>query len=147
MASFDDDGFEEIPQRGFAASTPLETYEALYSLVLTTYGYRCALTGERFEASYGLLHARLEVVAIRPREHGGPLEISNYLPIVHDLVQAFERGSILVEDDYRIIVPNADLLPPETVARLRTALHVPADELFQPSPAQLAYHRRFVLGA
>ena len=142
----DDDGFEEAPQRGFAAGEPLEAYESLQRLVLTSYGHRCALTGERFEPVTRLLHPRLDVVAIRPRDHGGPLSIANYLPMVGELVDAFERGTILIEDDYRIIVPNADLLAPDTLARLRSALHVPAEHLFKPGATYLAYHRRFVLG-
>lgn len=141
-----DNGFEDLPQRGFAAGEPLEAYESLQRLVLTSYGYRCALTGERFEPAIGLLHPRLDVVAIRPRDHGGPLSIANYLPMVAELVEAFERGTILIEDDYRIIVPNAGLLDAGSLLRLRSALHVPAEHLFQPGAAYLAYHRRFVLG-
>ncbi|WP_332689334.1 hypothetical protein [Devosia sp.] len=146
MGGSGDDGFEDSPQRGFAAGEPLAAYESLQRLVLTSYGYRCALTGESFAAATGLLHPRLDVVAIRPRIHGGPLTIANYLPMVGELVEAFEHGTILVEDDYRIVVPNADLLDPAHRIRLRSALHVPAEHLFRPGAAYLAYHRRFVLG-
>jgi hypothetical protein len=141
-----DDGFEEARQPGFAAGETLDSYESLQRLVLTSYGYRCALTGESFAPVSGLLHPRLDVVAIRPRIHGGPLSIANYLPMVGELVDAFEHGTILVEDDYRIVVPNADLLDPAHRIRLRSALHVPAEHLFRPGAAYLAYHRRFVLG-
>ena len=141
------DGFGDRPQPGFAAGgTSMEAYESLYRLVLTAYGYRCALTGEQFAPEPGLLHSRLEVVAIRPREHGGPLQISNYLPIVWSLARAFSDGAIFAEDDYRIVVPKADLIEPSVAARLRSALWVPVEPLFQPGQAYLAHHRRFALG-
>lgn len=146
LGGSDEDGFEDLPQRGFAAGEPLEAYEGLQRLVLSSYSHRCALTGERFESVPGLLHPRLDVVAIRPREHGGPLSIANYLPMVSELVEAFASGTVLIEDDYRIVVPNTDLLSPDSLTRLRSALHVPVEPQFRPGAAYLAYHRRFVLG-
>jgi hypothetical protein len=141
-----DSGFGEVRQPDFTAGETLENYESLQRLVLTSYGHCCALTGERFDPVPGLLHPRLDVVAIRPRDHGGPLSIANYLPMVSELVDAFEQGTILIEDDYQIVLPHADLLDPAHRIRLRSTLHVPAEHLFRPGAAYLAYHRRFVLG-
>ena len=81
MASANGDGFGDSPQGGFAAGASLDVYEAIYRLVMTAYGYRCALTGEQFTPDIGLVHPHLEVVAIRPREAGGPLAIDNYLAL------------------------------------------------------------------
>ncbi|KFC62122.1 hypothetical protein FF80_03827 [Devosia sp. LC5] len=146
MSGADNNGFGDFPQRGFAAGAPMEVYEGLYRLVLTVYGHRCALSGTRFEPAPGLLHPDLDIVALQPREHGGPLAISNYLPVVNALSTDFVTGSILIEDDYRIIVPNTDLLSPENLALLRNSLHLPAEKIFRPAQTHLAYHRRFSRG-
>jgi len=149
MAGSDDDkGLGEERQTGFSAAAPLEAYEAIYRLVLSAYGYRCALTGEKFLPETGLLHPHLAVEAIRPREAGGPLQINNYIALEEHAAQAFRRGQILVEDDYRFVVPNPDALDRAVLVRLNSSgrLLVPAEGLFQPSPAHLAFHRRSVLG-
>ena len=69
MASANGDGFGDSPQGGFAAGASLDVYEAVYRLVMTAYGYRCALTGEQFTPDIGLVHPHLEVVAIRLAHH------------------------------------------------------------------------------
>lgn len=149
MAGSDDDnGLGEERQTGFSAAS-LEAYEAIYRLVLSAYGYRCALTGEQFLPDTGLLHPHLLVEAIRPREAGGPLQINNYLALEEHAAQAFRRGQILIEDDYRIAVPHPDRLNRAVLLRLNGSgrLLVPAEALFQPSPAHLAFHRLSVLGS
>ena len=145
MGSGEEDGLGEEPQLGFRADHTLDAYTGLYRLVLISYGYRCALTGARFAPSVSALHADLEVVAIQPREQGGPLAIANYLPIIASLVRPFRDGLITIEDDYRIIVPHPDLLDRSMLAALRTTLIVPDDALFRPGLAFLAHHRRYAL--
>tara|TARA_R110002124_G_scaffold114535_5_gene269180 strand:+ start:4061 stop:4513 length:453 start_codon:yes stop_codon:yes gene_type:complete len=142
------EGLGEERQAGFAASAPLEDYEAIYRLVLSAYGYRCALTGEQFMPETGLLHPHLAVEAIRPRDAGGPLQINNYIALEEHAARAFRRGEVLIEDDYRIVVPNPDALDQAVLVRLNPdgQLLVPAEALFRPSPAHLAFHRRSVLG-
>lgn len=150
MASSDkENAFGEFAQPGFAAAPSLDAYESVYRLVLTAYSYRCALTGEQFQRDVGLIHPHLEVIAIRPRDAGGPLQINNYLALEEHAARAFKAGLFLVEDDYRVVVPNPDALPRAVAVRLHASGHliVPAEALFQPSPAHLAYHRRAVLGA
>jgi predicted restriction endonuclease len=148
LVGTEDGGFGEFGQ-GFEAAPTLETYEAIYRLVLSVYGYRCALTGEQFGPDFGLIHPHLEVIAIRPREAGGPLQINNYLALEEHAARAFGSGLFLVEDDYQITVPNPDALPKALAVRLHPGgrLLVPREALFQPSPAHLAFHRRTVLGA
>lgn len=146
--SSDDKGLGEEQQTGFAAAS-LADYEAIYRLVLTAYNYRCALTGEQFAAEAGLLHPHLAVEAIRPRDMGGPLQINNYLVLEEHAARTFRQGQILIDDDYRIVVPNPDALDRAVLVRLNVSgrLLVPAEGLFQPSPAHLAFHRLRVLGA
>lgn len=150
MASSDkDNAFGEFAQQGFSTAPPLEVYESVYRLVLAAYDYRCAVTGEQFQPDIGTIHPHLEVIAIRPRDAGGPLQVSNYLALEEHAARAFKAGLILVEDDYRVIVPDPHALPPALAMRLHAGgrLLVPAEPMFQPSPAHLAFHRRSILGA
>lgn len=146
-----DSGFGEFGA-GFEAAAGLDAHEAVYRLVLTAYGYRCALTGTVFPQDptpgLGLLHPDLDVVAIRPREAGGPLQIDNFLALEKAAARAFRAGQILIDDDYWVI-PDLNVLNPDVAARLHPGgrLLVPAEPLFQPSRAHLAFHRRSVLGA
>ena len=148
MAAEDpDSGFGEVA-RGFAAGETLETYEAMYRLVLTAYSYRCALTGEQFERSNGLWHGDLDVVAIVPRELGGPLRISNFLPLVFAAAEAFEAGQWLIADDYGVLADRG-VLDRALAARLHPSgfLQLPKETVFHPDRALLAQHRARVLAA
>jgi len=150
MAPSDDEkGLGEERQTGFSAAAPLEAYEAIYRLVLSAYGYRCALTGEKFLADVGLLHPHLVVEAIRPRDLGGPLQINNYIALEEHAAGAFRKGLILIDEDYSISVPNPDALDRAVLVRLNEdrRLLVPAEGLFQPSPAHLAFRRQQLLGS
>jgi len=142
----DEDGFDEEAQRGFAADEGLDAYTGLYRLVLLSYGYRCALTGARFAAPVSTLHPDLDVIAIQPRDQGGPLAIANYLPMIVSLGPVFRQGLVTIEDDFRIVVPHPELLDRGTLAALRSSLVLP-EPPFRPDRAYLAHHRRFALGA
>lgn len=142
----DDDGLGEKAQRGFAADDTANAHTDLQALVLMTYRYRCALTGAQFERPVMHLHRDLDVVAIQPREQGGALSITNFLPVLYSLARPFRDGLITVEDDYRIVVPHADLLERNVLAALRVSLLVPDDIRLRPGRAYLAHHRRFALG-
>ena len=146
MASANGDGFGDSPQGGFAAGASLDVYEAIYRLVMTAYGYRCALTGEQFTPDIGLVHPHLEVVAIRPRDAGGPLAIDNYLALEEHAARAFRAGHFIIEDDYRVILPVAGALAPAIRPHASGHLLVPDEPLFRPNPAHLAFHRRMALG-
>lgn len=142
----EESGFEEERQSSFQSDTSLDAYVALYRLVLQSYGFRCALTGAQFDAPDSVLHTELDVVAIQPREHGGPLTIGNYLPMLPSLTAPFNDGLIVIEDDFRITVPRPDLLGSDMLSALRATLILPPDAMLRPGSAFLAYHRRFALG-
>ena len=145
MVESDGDGLGEEAQRGFAAAEDLEASASLYRLVLLTYGYRCALTGARFAPPISALHPDLDVIAIQPRDQGGPLGIANYLPMIASLTRTFRDGLLTIEDDYRILVTRPELLDRDTLAALRTRLVLP-EEPFRPAAEFLAHHRRYALG-
>lgn len=147
MASANGDGFGDNPQGGFATGASLDVYEAVYRLVMTAYGYRCALTGEQFAPDIGLVHPHLEVVAIRPREAGGPLAIDNYLALEEHAARAFRFGHFVVEDDYRVVIRNPGAFHAGLRPHADGRLLVPAEQLFRPNPAYLAFHRAMPLGS
>jgi len=141
-----DDGFGEKTQRGFAADHSLDAYTSLQALVLLSYGYRCALTGAQFGPPKLHLHPDLDVAAIKPLAEGGPLSISNCLPLLSSLHRPFTEGLITLDDNYRILVPHPDLLDPQMLVALRGNLVVPDDRLLRPAAEYLAHHRRYALG-
>ena len=145
MVGTDDDGLGEEAQRGFAADHSINAHTDLQSVVLLTYGYRCALTGAQFERPVLHLHRDLDVVAIQPRDQGGPLAIANYLPMLHALARPFRDGLITLEYDYRIAVPHPDLLDRDMLTALRQRL-VLVEEPFRPARDHIAHHRRYALG-
>lgn len=147
MGGSDEDGLGEEPQRGFAnASGSVGAYTDMQAVVLMGYRYRCVLTGAQFDKPVLHLHPDLDVVAIQPREQGGPLALANFLPMLSSLSGPFNHGLITIEDDYRIHVPQPDLLERKLRDVLRASLALPEDALFRPGRDFLAYHRRYALG-
>lgn len=146
MANASRDGFGDNPQLGFAAGATLDVYDAIYRLVLTAYNYRCALTGEQFAPDVGLVHPHLEVVAIRPRDAGGPLAIDNYIALEEHAARVFRLGHFVVEDDYRVLIRDRAAFHPGIRPHESGRLLVPAEELFRPNPVHLAFHRAMLLG-
>lgn len=149
-----DDRFEEILRRGtggieeaqaaFAPPTTIDTYLAIHDQVLRNWDYRCAVTGLHDPPRDGR-KSRLEVTAIRPREFGGPLHVSNYLPLAPIAAHAFAHGVISVGHRLDIVaVQNrleADLLEQmDSSGRLQ----VPAAPAAWPDFDHLTYHREHV---
>ena len=83
---------------------------------------------------------------IKPRDQGGPLSITNCLPLLGSLRQPFIEGLITIEDSYRIVVPHPELLDGDMLSALRVSLAAPDDALLRPAPEFLAHHRRYALG-
>lgn len=147
MGEDDGDGLGEESQRGFAnSSNSVSAYTDMQAVVLLGYRYRCVLTGAQFDKPVLHLHPDLDVVAIQPREQGGPLALGNFLPMLSSLSGPFSAGLITIDDDYRIHVPQPDLLDRRLKEVLRASLALPEDELFRPGQGFLAHHRRFALG-
>lgn len=138
---------------GALAETPdsdlwaLESYVRLHDEVLQRYDYCCAVTGRGF-APGGRPHPDLRIVALRPREMGGPLEASNFLPMVPAAESAWRQGAFSLSADHSFIVV-LEGLDPELLAALRNRrkLQLPVDPLHWPDANHLAFHRGRVLGA
>ena len=137
----DQSGFGERPQAGFA--NVLDSRVAFYRFALTIYDFRCAISGLRFAPQEQVLHDRLDVVPIHPRELGGPLEIGNMLVLESGLAALFGQGLITASDDGLVVVPRPEKLSAqqrEMVVPGR-ALLLPLDPLFQPLAKHLHFHR------
>ncbi|WDR04834.1 hypothetical protein PSQ90_10990 [Devosia rhodophyticola] len=131
--------FEQAPELG--------THLAIYQQVLVAYGFRCALTGAAFEPISQGVHGDLAVVAIRPRELGGPLHVSNFLSLSNAAASAFARGHWLIGDDYSVVT-DRDVMAPAFAEKLDAdgKLFLPKDRLYHPDRVQLAWHRTRILG-
>ena len=126
----------------FASKPTAETYTAIRDQVLRVWRYQCAFTGALEKAG-----SELSIVAIRPRDQGGPLHVHNYLPMVEGLEGAWRAGQFSVGEDHRIL---GDLyrLPPEVqdsmVALFKMLL--PDDPKDYPDASLLEWHRSNVFG-
>lgn len=158
MLSLTDERFAEILAGSDLAEIQIEeadaafapdtaTYEAIYRQVLERWDYRCAVTGQRFPEATGT-HRELRLVAIRPRERGGPLHVRNYLPMVEDAARAWQRGDIGVTDGLEFVAVQ-DRLSADLLERMRPdgRLLVPDAASLGPDPQHLAYHRTHVFGS
>ena len=137
----DPDGFGERPLAGFTHS--VDDYLAFYRFALTSYNYRCAISGLRFPPEAQILHERLQVVPIHPRELGGSLEIGNAIVLEASMADAFARGLITSTDDWQVIVPRPEALAEEQRQHVVAGrvLFVPAEPMFRPVAKNLQFHR------
>lgn len=126
---------------GFPGATEA-TYAAIRDQVLRSWRYRCAFTGTEHMAA-----APLSIVAIRPRDQGGPLHVGNYLPMAAGLERAWRLGHFSVGVEHRILGDLYRLAPEDQdsmVALFRMLL--PDDPRDYPDAALLGWHRDTVFG-
>jgi hypothetical protein len=120
----------------------LDAYLKVHDRVLQRWKYRCVLTGAQFEPAAMRPHPQLEVVAIRPRELGGPLHVRNYLPMVPAAAHAFSHGHLSLGPSYGFLVSER-LIDPELHERLLPLgrLELPQDPSAWPDAECVGYHR------
>jgi hypothetical protein len=153
MLALSEERFSELVAR---SATPMEsrsveeatapfvsTYITIRDQVLKAWHYRCAVTGNRFPAKDA--PARLEVIAIRPRDMGGPLHVQNCLPLVASAAQAWRQGWIAVGPELDILAVQ-NRLDPDLLEQMRPdgRLLVPDRPERAPDPQHLAFHREHV---
>ena len=135
-------------QHGFppAATVPLDTYLRLHDQVLRNWEYRCAITGRTFEPQ-GRPHPKLDLVALHPREQGGPLHVANYMPMVAAAAAAWRAGDLSADAEYGLLA-RLSRLDPELQDGIppQFRLHLPRQREAWPDPALLAYHRERIFG-
>lgn len=128
------------------ARSVLAAYQAVYDTVLQSWDYRCAFTGEQFERE-GRPHPHLYVVAIRPRDAGGPVHVKNYMPMTLAAKIAWTSGHLTLAPDLSFVV-NKRRIDPEFDEQLLAigGLLPPVDAAQAPDEDYLAYHRTRVFG-
>lgn len=138
-------GASEAPARIYD-SPSLETYLAIHDQVLRAWDYRCAITGQQFQPGTRP-HPHLRVVAIRPRELGGPLHVKNYLPMVEKAEHAWLTGGIAVTHlgEFVAILDRLDDKLLEAMP-LSGKLVMPRDHANWPDSELLAWHFANIFG-
>ena len=127
---------------GFASRPTEATYTAIQEQVLRVWRHKCAFTGRGDEEG-----SRLSIVAIRPRDQGGPLHVGNYVPMAADLERAWRSGHFSVGEDHRILGDLYRLAPEDQdsmVALFKMLL--PDEARNYPSAELLSWHRLNVFG-
>lgn len=124
---------------------PVDAYLAVRAEVLRRWNYCCAVTDMQFARGEA---PELRLVPIRPREMGGPLHASNYLPMVEMAEHAWLTGGIAVTDDLEFVAVM-DRLDPDLLSAMppNGKLIVPSDPALRPDAEYLAYHRTYVFGS
>lgn len=160
LLQIDSARFLEMVQRSEAggvvglgeAATPFEldrtgtsTYVAIFHQVRQRWGHRCAFTGEAFPSPS--IDSGLEVVAIHPREAGGPLHVDNFLPMTLRVAEAWRNGTLSLGPELDFLVTLSGLDPELLAALNRTGRLAPPEGGGPgPDPRHLAWHREHVLG-
>jgi len=140
-----DIGFAEAAEDFILEPGP-DVRAEIYRQVLERWDYRCAVTGERFPGATAA-HHELEVVAIQPRDLGGPLHVRNYLPMVAAAARLWKRGLMSVTDDLQLVFA-IDSVPPELLRRIPSGFRLITPERADlgPDPAHLRFYRQHVFG-
>lgn len=134
-------GLSEVANLVFGGATRPEDYLRIHNEVMRRWGFRCAVTDVQFAAGRGL-HPDLRLVAIRPRELGGPLDVRNFLPMVEMAEHAWVTGAISVGPEFdfvavqnRLAAELLEAMPPSG------KLIVPDNPDEWPDADCLAFHR------
>ncbi|MGQ7145999.1 phosphorothioated DNA-binding restriction endonuclease, partial [Escherichia sp. SS-MK2] len=73
--------------------------------VLRAYNYQCAICG--FNMRHDDTTVALEAAHIKWKQHGGPCEIPNGLALCAIHHKAFDKGSIGLDENMRVLVSDA----------------------------------------
>ena len=140
----DPEGFGERPLAGFTHS--FDDHLAFYRFALGVYNYRCAISGLQFLPEAQILHQRLDVVPIHPRELEGTLDLGNALVLESGLAAAFAKGLIAATDDWHVLVPRPEALTEEQRILVvpGRVLFVPEQPMFRPLAKNLQFHRLMI---
>ena len=98
---------EEIAdERSFDIRTSLRQRDPKFrQMVLHAYNYQCAICG--FNMRHDNAPIDLEAAHIRWKQHHGPCEVPNGLALCAIHHKAFDRGSIDLDENMRVVVSGA----------------------------------------
>jgi len=111
--------------------------------VREAYDNRCAITGLRLINGGG--RPEIEAAHIRPVAENGPDAIQNGIALSRTAHWMFDRGLISIDDDMKILkTTNWELGEAEKLLNEGGALILPNDQLQNPHPSFLKFHRENV---
>lgn len=93
-------------ERGFDIRTSLRKRDPKFrQMVLRSYNYQCAVCG--FNMRHDNAPIALEAAHIRWKQHRGPYEVPDGLALCAINHKAFDRGSIGLDENMRVVVSDA----------------------------------------
>jgi hypothetical protein len=115
---------------------------AFRSIVLSNYGYTCAVTGQRFKSAN---HIEADGAHIIGKEVRGTDDPRNGIALSKSAHWAFDRGIFTISDQYEVIVnpkiSGASVAKFPAIEGDRRSILKPADPRFLPHPDALAWHK------
>jgi predicted restriction endonuclease len=116
---------------------------AFRSVVLSNYGYTCAVTGQRFKSPR---HVEADGAHIIGKEVRGTDDPRNGIALSKSAHWAFDRGIFTISDQYEIIVnPKASAASIASFPALemdRRKILLPDNPYYRPHPDALAWHKQ-----
>jgi hypothetical protein len=118
---------------------------AFRNIVLTNYGYTCAVTGQRFLSAH---HVEADGAHIIGKEVRGTDDPRNGIALSKSAHWAFDRGLFTISDQYEVVVNpkisslNVAKFPALEIDRRKILL--PRDSCYWPHPDALAWHQQEV---
>jgi predicted restriction endonuclease len=121
---------------------------AFRDVVLTNYGYTCAVTGLRFRRG---AYVEAEAAHIIGKEARGPDDPRNGLALSRTAHWAFDHGIFTLSDHYEVTIHDRARDGDQRLAPLFEAegkqIVLPKESFYRPHPEALAWHREQRFGA
>jgi hypothetical protein len=116
---------------------------AFRSIVLTNYGYTCAVTGQRFHSPH---HVEADGAHIIGKEVRGTDDPRNGIALSKSAHWAFDRGIFTISDQYEVVVnpkiSSASVANFPAMELDRRKILLPNDPYYRPHPDALAWHKQ-----
>ena len=115
---------------------------AFRNIVLSNYGYTCAVTGQRF---YSPHHVEADGAHIIGKDVRGTDDPRNGIALSKSTHWAFDRGIFRISDQYEVVV-NPKIVDASTdkfplIEMDRKKIMLPKDQYYWPHPEALVWHK------
>jgi HNH endonuclease len=116
---------------------------AFRSVVLSNYGYTCAVTGQKFRSPR---HVEADGAHIIGKEVRGTDDPRNGIALSKSAHWAFDRGIFTISDQYEVVVnpkiSSANVANFPAIELDRRKILLPDDPYYRPHPEALAWHKQ-----